>query len=1064
MNIKTLLFATALIVCPSSGLWADEGLRLWDDAPAEEWMSAYPVGNGFMGAMIYGGVPEEHIQFNEESLETGTTEEMGSYQPFGDLYIDMQVGEVSEYCRSLSLDDAICRASYQSSGTHFYREVFASNPDGVIVIHYYADKQGALTGSIRLDSAHGCQTDYSIDSASFSGELENGMEYQAKIKVLNDGGQVSASDGCIKVAGCSSLTILLKAGTSFINDESLGFFGKDVSKEINRTLAKCSKKSYTKLQQNHLRDYQKLFGSFSIDLGSDDHGNMTTPKRLARYGEGKEDPWLEALACQFGRYLMIASSRDGSLPMNLQGVWNKEKKPAWYSQYTTNINIEMNYWGAESTGLGECHMPYFKWVENLAAVRKKSDDPKLQTDVAWKEYSTHNLMGGSSGWAVHLAGPAWLMQHFWWHYQYSGDRRFLKKRAYPMIKELAEFWLGHLVMEDGKYFTPDGWSPEHGPGFVEGDRTPYPGTSYDQEIVYDLFTNFISASETLDVDQALRERVINVRDSLLIPKIGRWGQLQEWKDDLDSPEDHHRHLSHLFAVYPGSQITLETTPELAAAAKVSLDARGSDAVGWSTAWRVGLYAHLHQAQQAYQFIRSYLTRSTAENLFSMYNSGSFSPFQIDANMGYMAGVVEMLAQSDGGAITILPALPDAWWTGEVKGVHARGGFVLDFSWRYGALEYLKVKSNLGGTCNLNLPDGTSLSFRTKKGKSYVLVDRPATLDFQKMINPAPESAKMEEADKFVWGGSMVKDDEGIYHLFYSRWDKAYGFESWVTDSEIAHATSPTPFGPFTFSDVALPPRGKEYWDGLCTHNPTIHKYDGKYYLYYMGNTGDGKHSPPNSLNYVSRNNQRIGVAVADSPDGPWTRFDSPLIDVSDDDGSLDALMASNPAITQCPDGSFLMVYKAVGKQRPLPFGGPVVHLVATSSSPVGPFEKHQDPVFQSDGVDFPAEDPFIWYQDDRYYAIVKDNNGYFTEKGRSLALFESTDGFDWKLSEHKLVYDLNLAWQSGEVSQMDNLERPQLFIENNRPVSLLMAACKRNLSGGIEHSFNVQVPLQKANN
>ncbi|WP_157766084.1 glycoside hydrolase family protein [Aquimarina aggregata] len=321
-------------------------------------------------------------------------------------------------------------------------------------------------------------------------------------------------------------------------------------------------------------------------------------------------------------------------------------------------------------------------------------------------------------------------------------------------------------------------------------------------------------------------------------------------------------------------------------------------------------------------------------------------------------------------------------------------------------------------------------------------------------------SKFENDTWSIWGGSMVKGNDGLYHMFYSRWKKELGW-AWVTDSEIAHAVSNTPFGPFTFRDVALSSRGSNYWDGLCTHNPNIHKFDGKYYLYYMGNTGDGKTTTfPGKLvlNPSHRNNQRIGVAVSDSPNGPWKRFDTPLINTGTHENALDALMVSNPSVTKRPEGGYLMVYKAVGKQKPGIWGGPVVHCIATSENPTGPFKKYDQPVFQTKDYDFPAEDPFIWYQKGKYRAIVKDMHGAFTNVGRSLVLFESEDGFDWKLSDTPLVSELKIDWANGYTQTVDHLERPQLYIENGKPIALLCAADIKD-SQNVIHSFNVQIPI-----
>lgn len=328
------------------------------------------------------------------------------------------------------------------------------------------------------------------------------------------------------------------------------------------------------------------------------------------------------------------------------------------------------------------------------------------------------------------------------------------------------------------------------------------------------------------------------------------------------------------------------------------------------------------------------------------------------------------------------------------------------------------------------------------------------LNFQSMICPIPKTGKFINDTSFIWCGTLVKSHiDHKYHLFYSRWPRKYGMSAWVTSSEVAHAISDSPFGPFEHKDVALPYRGEDYWDGMYTHNPTVHFFNGKYYLYYTGNYGDGKITSP-QLNWTHRNNQRIGVAIADDPNGPWKRFDKPLIDISTDTKAHDAQMVANPSVTQMPDGRFLMVYKAVARKKPQPFGGPVVHLTAIADRPEGPFIKQNKPIFTAEDVDFPAEDPYVWYQDKGYYAIVKDMNGAFTGAGRSLVLFYSPDGLDWKLAKHPLVSKLNIKWEDGSTQTLEALERPQLLFENGRPVVLLCA-----VNETLEHSYNVQIPL-----
>lgn len=336
-----------------------------------------------------------------------------------------------------------------------------------------------------------------------------------------------------------------------------------------------------------------------------------------------------------------------------------------------------------------------------------------------------------------------------------------------------------------------------------------------------------------------------------------------------------------------------------------------------------------------------------------------------------------------------------------------------------------------------------------------------TSDLGIQLKKVPVTAFFKSDSMSIWGASLVKGEDGLYHMYYSRWKKDLGW-AWVTHSEIAHAVAKSPFGPFIHLDVALPVRGTDFWDGLCTHNPTIHKFDEKYYLYYMGNSGDGKvYGGPGKaiLNPIHRNNQRIGVAVANNPNGPWKRFNKPLIDVSPDSTAIDALMTSNPSVTKRPEGGYLMVYKAVGKKKKSIWGGPVVHCVATSDSPTGPFKKYDKPIFEAKGFDFPAEDPFIWHQGGKYRAIVKDMHGAFTNAGTSLVLFESGDGYDWNLSKNPLVSTLQIEWENGVTQKVKHLERPQLFLENGKPIALLCSAATLD-DNGVLQSFNVQIPVK----
>ncbi|MCH7227037.1 glycosyl hydrolase family 95 catalytic domain-containing protein [Haloferula sp. A504] len=738
---------------------ADPSHTILFDRPAEKWQEALPLGNGTLGAMVFGRILEDRYQFNEDTLWSGHPHDYSNkgavehlnairqlifegkqkeaetlamqkfmsiplrqeaYLAFGNLKVRMpDHGTVENYQRFLDLPTATATVRYEADGVRYQRECFSSAPDKVLVIRYTADKPGKISMELTQDSPHPVHQVKAIDgqvhlsgksTPKLNSDREAVLTFHSISSVEAKGGTMETGEKSVTVRNANEVIIRLVAATSFIDYKTVG---ADPEERCETMLNQVLKRDYKAMHKRHVKDVSALYGRSEINLGEGENSGLAMPQRLEEFQKTPEkDPALIALGYHYGRYLLMSSSRPGSQPANLQGIWNDSLNPAWESKYTCNINTEMNYWLAEICSLSECHEPLLKLIEEVAESGRKVAKEHYGAD-GWVMHHNTDLWRGAapinaSNHGIWPTGGAWLCQHLWLRYVYTEDESFLRERAYPVLKGACEFFLDHLIEDPRspeKYLisTPSN-SPEQG-GLVAGP-------TMDHQIIRSLMRNTAKASGILEVDPEFRRKLRETAARIAPNKIGQYGQLQEWLEDRDDPNNKHRHVSHLWALHPGNEITRYGTPDLFEACKVTLAHRGDDGTGWAMGWKINFWARLQNGDHAMMLIQNKL-RPAIEGGHALGGGGTYPnlfdahpPFQIDGNFGFASGVAEMLLQSHTSEIHLLPALPASWKEGSIKGLRARGNIGVDLKWKEGKLARATLTAARDKTVTVRLGEHT----------------------------------------------------------------------------------------------------------------------------------------------------------------------------------------------------------------------------------------------------------------------------------------------------------------------------------------------------------------------
>lgn len=795
MNRTALLILLCVALSFAKEVSAQKTMRLWYNQPAQYFEESLVLGNGKMGATVYGGVQTDQIQLNDATLWTGEPIDVNinaeayknlpavrealknedykladqlnrklqgkfsaSYAPLGTLYLSFKHGEKAKnYERELNIENAVSKLAYEIDGVKYSREYLVSYPDQVMVIKLSSSKKGALSFDLKFNSLLRYHTSTKdgvlksngnapLDAApSYLGNVKDAVKYDdnkgtrftSLVKIKNNGGQQTATDSSLSVSNATEAYIYVAIATSFNGfDKNPATEGKNDGELSRNALDKSLAKSYDEIKKASISDYQSYFKRVSLDLGKSDLQDLPTDARLKRYAEGKEDPYLETLYFQYGRYLLISSSRTEAVPANLQGIWNPYMRPPWSSNYTTNINVQENYWLAENTNLSEMHRPLMGFIQNVAktgaTIAKNFYNcggwvVAHNSDIWAMSYPVGNFGGGDPCWANWNMGGVWLSTHLWEHYIFTKDKAFLTTEAYPLMKGAAQFCLDWLVEDkNGQLITSPSTSPENVYRTDKGyeGATHYGGTS-DLAMIRELFQQTIKAAAVLGTDDEFKAKVEKALARLHGYQVGKKGNLQEWYFDWEDREPQHRHQSHLFGLFPGHHISPDATPDLAAACRKTLEIKGDETTGWSKGWRINLWARLGDGNHAYKMYRELLKYVDPDGVKTDYSRGggtypnlfdAHPPFQIDGNFGGAAAVAEMLVQSSDSEIKLLPATPDAWNSGSVKGLCARGGFEISMEWSKHKVTKLSIGSKTGGSTTLNF-NGIKKEVKIEKGKS-----------------------------------------------------------------------------------------------------------------------------------------------------------------------------------------------------------------------------------------------------------------------------------------------------------------------------------------------------------